>query len=366
MNVQAKLKFFTKPTFPYEDCFKKKPKEMNPNTDLDHNNNPYYPKTKYGTPKEYVFHRLGFNKLPDPFICEEGTTIHDVLDHYNDSSEYEIDPILVGDIASFGNHSKAYKLDIPDKLFQGVFSALPISALKDEWKEKWKNTEQFERAMAISRTENLERRGKSIMKVANANKFVSAMKECKVLDDIHFKKGGKGPEIIRLNTTEYPQPRRISWSLVLNPPTLYNIPAAPPHEEMFLRTMYTYSQSYRPMTDCCSVPMPLPVFQLGVFLWRAAYPYLSNISQVGPPTGCQLMVYHEAFGGKVGRHRDNGLVQNGKGCRTGNTEDENSQIRGSDVISYSVGDAMDFILSRPPEGKKPGNTKKKDYKKDKQ
>ena len=34
------------------------------------------------------------------------------------------------------------------------------------------------------------------------------------------------------------------------------------------------------------------------------------------------MIYHQAFGGYVGRHRDNGLVQNGKGCRTGNTKDE--------------------------------------------
>ena len=72
--------------FPYEDCFQKKTKEMNLNTNLDHNNNPYYSKTKYGTPKEYIFHRLGFNKLPYPFICKEGIKIHNIVDHYNNGS----------------------------------------------------------------------------------------------------------------------------------------------------------------------------------------------------------------------------------------------------------------------------------------
>ena len=33
------------------------------------------------------------------------------------------------------------------------------------------------------------------------------------LDDIHVLKGGKGPSRIRLNATNYAQPRRVTWSV---------------------------------------------------------------------------------------------------------------------------------------------------------
>ena len=42
--------------------------------------------------------------------------------------------------------------------------------------------------------------------------------------------------------------------------------------------------------------MPRPVGDLGVACWAAAWSYLSPISQVCPPTGCQLMAYSNLGG----------------------------------------------------------------------
>ena len=40
------------------------------------------------------------------------------------------------------------------------------------------------------------------------------LRDSDFLDDIHCLKGGKGPGRVRLNDTCYPQPRRVTWSVV--------------------------------------------------------------------------------------------------------------------------------------------------------
>ena len=40
------------------------------------------------------------------------------------------------------------------------------------------------------------------------------LRDSDFLDDIHCLKGGKGPGRVRLNATCYPQPRRVTWSVV--------------------------------------------------------------------------------------------------------------------------------------------------------
>ena len=45
--------------------------------------------------------------------------------------------------------------------------------------------------------------------------------------------------------------------------------------------------------------MPLPVFDLGVELWKLAHPWLGAVSQQSPPTACQLMMYYAAFNPSV-------------------------------------------------------------------
>ena len=124
---------------------------------------------------------------------------------------------------------------------------------------------------------------------------------------------------------------------------------------------FSYSQSYRSPEDWRGRLMPMDVFMLGVACWRAAYNELSMISQACPPTGCQALVYQTAFNSSIGRHRDNGLRIANKQARLGHSEDENSQVRGSSVIVFTEGSPMEFALVKPPHGKFPWNTPKKDY-----
>ena len=53
--------------------------------------------------------------------------------------------------------------------------------------------------------------------------------------------------------------------------------------------------------------------------------------------------------------------EKGTHARLGHSEDQNSQIRGSSVIVYVEGAAMDFALVKSPEGKYPWTAKKKEY-----
>jgi len=108
--------------------------------------------------------------------------------------------------------------------------------------------------------------------------------------------------------------------------------------------------------------MPMDVFQLGLHLWYASYSHLSAISRICPPTACQVMIYHTLFNGSVGFHRDIGLRNlDGSQGQLGYSEDENSQVRGSSVLLYSIGVPMLFRFKKPPKGKDKHETSKKDY-----
>ena len=47
-----------------------------------------------------------------------------------------------------------------------------------------------------------------------AESLKSRLSTSDFLDDIHILKGGKGPGRVRLNATSYPQPRRVTWSVL--------------------------------------------------------------------------------------------------------------------------------------------------------
>ena len=89
-------------------------------------------------------------------------------------------------------------------------------------------------------------------------------------------------------------------------------------------------------------------------IWREAWPYLTLESRKSPPTGWQYCVYHNVLQKHMGYHRDNffrtdlkelayesgSLGAEGKWCGV-----ENSQVRGSCVIIYSMGNCpMNMIL----------------------
>ena len=121
------------------------------------------------------------------------------------------------------------------------------------------------------------------------------------MDSLQVRKGGCGPGYVPLNTTTYGQPRRVSWSVVTGP---QHVDA----DGDDVHTLFAYTHVGRKPEDCRARAMPLPIFNLGVQLWQAAFPSLSKVCQLHPPTACQMLLYYDIFGpngGRMGRHRDN-------------------------------------------------------------
>ena len=175
----------------------------------------------------------------------------------------------------------------------------------------------------------------------SSKKLVDGISKCQALDDIHVMKNGASTDWIPLNKTSYPQPRRITWSVCVG--DCFRDETS----NCELRRLFSMFQSYRQLGDCTVRPMPREIFQLGVHLWHVAYPHLSAISRVCPPTGCQLLMYHSQFGtsgGKIGFHQDVGFKSG------------TSQIRGSSVMIFSTGCPMLFELKTACKKNRADNT----------
>jgi len=171
------------------------------------------------------------------------------------------------------------------------------------------------------------------------------------LDAIHVLKGGKGPSRIALNSTTYPQPRRVTWSEKASTPL---------EPEDDLHSLYAYTQFARHPEDWRCRLMPPPICDLKRYLHSQARSagVLSGYFYDNEPTACQVMFYYGAFRGSIGRHRDNfntdhyiqhlaneHVVEGGHSP----TPDENSQMANSDVLIWTDGNAgMNFHLSFPP------------------
>ena len=101
------------------------------------------------------------------------------------------------------------------------------------------------------------------------------------LDAIHFLKKGHGPGYPPLNRTSQSQPRRVTWSVILKD-------AEEDVDGDVVVQLFAYHTMFgREPTDMCCRPMPMAVFDLGLALWRSAWPYLGIRSQAHPPGHCQ-------------------------------------------------------------------------------
>lgn len=184
----------------------------------------------------------------------------------------------------------------------------------------------------------------------------------KFLEDMHVLKNGRGPDRVRLNETTYAQPRRVSWSVVVEDA----------HEDAdgdHVTTLLNYTAYGRLPADWRARAMPAAVYDLGVAVWRSSYDVLTPVSRAHPPSGCQLLLYYQVFGSCMGRHRDNYNTAMSEQVRRegaakmeelleGNHHggDANSQVLGSNVLVYTEGDAdMTFTLSFPPNGSRASN-----------
>ena len=159
-----------------------------------------------------------------------------------------------------------------------------------------------------------------------AQSLQERIEECGWLDSSRVLKGGCGPGYVALNKTTYASPRRVSWSVVAG---LRQLDA----DGDDVQTLFAYTHAGRKPEDCRARAMPLPVFDLGVQLWQVAFPSLSKVSQLHPPTACQMLLYYDIFGpngGYMNRHRDNFKSRDAV----------NALIRGKDVLSTSTGHAI--------------------------
>ena len=291
----------------------------------DHQQRPYFDESLFLSPAAYTLHRLGTTELGSSDVV----TLGDVWQTATDMM-----PELVAQEEQAGGRRSRGKM----VWTSGLCSSCCMHAVID--------AEVAKRADACA--------PRSIFppsRSSTAAQMAVQIGSCHEMDDMTWTMSGSAQ---RVNATQMAQPRRKSWSVLVD---VQDDAAGVKHYRLF-----SYSQSYRPPSDWRAAPMPRPIFDLGVACWVAAWCYLSPISQVCPPTGCQLLAYLTVFNSCVGRHRDNGLLlPEGQHCRLGNTEDENSQIRGSSVLVYTAGPPMTFALSTPPAGKRPWQATKAEY-----
>ena len=203
------------------------------------------------------------------------------------------------------------------------------------------------------------------------------LEHCEYLDDIHVLKGGCGKDgrRVRLNATKYPQPRRVTYSVLAATEDDANDSDSNQRSDSNQPTvkLFAYTQHGRDAGDWRCRLMPDPICDLMIYLHKFALGagLLSGWCKERLPTACQLMCYYTAFQSKVTRHRDNwcteDLVQHLEHGTTstdifrkleGHTAsiDTNSQMVGSDVMIWTMGNTpMRLTLSFPNPNNRYGN-----------
>ena len=150
--------------------------------------------------------------------------------------------------------------------------------------------------------------------------------------------GSKGKKRVRVNDTDYSQPRRKSWSVVV-------VDVHQNEHGEWVRTMYAYGKpNSRIRTERDATPMPREIAELGVQCFLAVRHVLADVCKSSPPNHCQLLGYYGLFNSKVGRHKDDHTIQDWHDLLEGKKSIEEavnsskgSMLAGSDVLIYSVG-----------------------------
>ena len=158
---------------------------------------------------------------------------------------------------------------------------------------------------------------------------------------------GKNGRYIELNTTTYPQPRRVQWAS----------PSVPEHtdtngERVVGLMCYPHYYTKSPLLRRCEA-MPSAIEELITFATQVARPYLTAPSLAERPNSCELCIYYTAFGSRMGRHRDNFTsLDLYEYLQTRDTSvlyrQRNTQLANSNVLTLTLGNApMVLQLSSP-------------------
>lgn len=181
--------------------------------------------------------------------------------------------------------------------------------------------------------------------------LVSRLTASTFLDDMHVPRAGRTAGYVgrtqRLNNTSMPQPRRVTMSVRVSP---ISSEGGADTEILFDYKNFKAHEAHKQTR-----PMPSSIFDLGLACWMAAYDYLPPSSKACPFTHCQLLVYYECFGGRIGQHRDNTSTKHLSDFLSGTTSslltalgEEESQVLGTSVVVFSLGTGtMQFILRYP-------------------
>lgn len=196
----------------------------------------------------------------------------------------------------------------------------------------------------------------------SVSSLVSRLSASQFLDDMHVPRKGRGGYVCgteRLNKTSMPQPRRVTMSVRVSPNTTT--------DDGETNLLFDYKNFRSNEVHKQTRPMPGSVFDLGVSCWLAAYEYLTTTSRSCPFTHCQLLIYYECLGGKIGQHRDNTNTKHLSEFLAGSTSSlltalgpEESQVLGTSVVVFSLGTGTMQFLLRYPHGENL-HEKRQDY-----
>ena len=150
--------------------------------------------------------------------------------------------------------------------------------------------------------------------------------------------GSKGKKRIPLNGTDYRQPRRKSWSVVVHDVHANEIGKP-------VRTMFVYGKENSRIRQARTAePMPKPIHRLGLECFLSVRHVLANVCSSSPPNHCQMLAYYGLFDSKCYRHKDDHekkvlhsmLLGDMTADDAANTS-KGAMVAGSDVLIYSVG-----------------------------
>ena len=204
-----------------------------------------------------------------------------------------------------------------------------------------------------------------------AEGLVQRLSESKFYEEMHALKGGgrEGKKRVNLNDTEYGQPRRRSWSVVIKDVHV-DANGTP------VRTMYKYGrENSRIRCKSNAAPMPKAVFELGARCFMAVRHMLADVCDSSPPNHCQALGYYGLFDPKMGLHKDDHRLDDFRSfqvkCQLARNrgqpldastyadcleaearKSKGAMLPGSDVMIFSVGTmsmTLDFFF--PPKGR---------------
>ena len=153
------------------------------------------------------------------------------------------------------------------------------------------------------------------------------------------------------------QPMRRTCSVALS--DIYNISDPVNESEVGRKVMkmYVYTCREMPVDRWMSRPLSNMEYAAMLIIWMKCWPYLPRVSRKHPPTACQYCIYQRVLQKYMGFHRDNFVRQDlmdladEKNGEIGEGETwagvPNSQVRGSAVIVYSMGNCpMKMIFKK--------------------